>query len=919
MKVLFTIRRLAVCGFCISILIAALLLLPGGRIKTGRAVYEEELNILAAAWLKDRSGSPGKAGVDDPDMASLREYLMTMDPKEQRVPAERLALARQQTAEMIESGRSSGRMLPEWEEWQADMGGRTRAMMWDPNDPAGLKVWAGGVTGGLWYIDDISSSVSEWTPVSDMWANMSISSLAWDPNDPMTYYAGTGEAQTALIIYRESSGRGCGILASYDAGLTWEVIPSSVSFAYVTDIVVRDENGTSVIYAGVASGEYMGMPHQSVPSDGLYRSADSGITWEQVLPDIPGQNVPFAPSDIELTSGDRLIVGTMPNIDKEGGAYILYSDAGTHGSWTVYDDYHNIIINQPVYNLPGRVILSSSPSDPGRVYALIASGYMQYLVAYECRHIARSDDHGETWSSLITPPNSPSTGNWAYIAWHALAVGVSPTDPDHLFIGGLDVWKGETGGSAWSKVSDWLKMYSGGGDDYVHGDIHTFLFRPGHPDEMIIGTDGGVFYTQDAGASSPVFMERNRNYNTLQTYACAISPYTGDMKGGAGFQDNGSLYYEGDPVTIDAMVSGGDGAYCFWDRNEPELCITSSQYNRYYIWLNETLVTTISNFPSGNFICAAGYDYRINTLYANAAWFMLFRQDTLLRISNLPSGIPRGYIGLGTGSTVPFNHITVSPHSPEGQSTLFVGSQSGRLFRVDNAQDVPVTTGIGSTSFPAANISCVAVGGSEDTLLVTFSNYGVSSVWQTCDGGQSWEEKEGNLPDMPVRWALYHPDDASHAMLATDLGVWKTDNLQDEDVEWYPGGGGLAHVRVDMLRLRESDRTVLAGTHGRGLFSCTWNLPPVTSLAEKSGLLARVYPNPASGKLFVQLSEVTGNQITVHLLDVSGKTVLETAASRDGKDQLLIPVTLDHIPPGIYLLNIYDGQSVHSEKIVVTP
>ena len=40
------------------------------------------------------------------------------------------------------------------------MGGRTRAAMFDPNNPSGKKVWAGGVTGGLWRNNDITNDNS---------------------------------------------------------------------------------------------------------------------------------------------------------------------------------------------------------------------------------------------------------------------------------------------------------------------------------------------------------------------------------------------------------------------------------------------------------------------------------------------------------------------------------------------------------------------------------------------------------------------------------------------------------------------------------------------------------------------------------------------------------------------------------------
>ena len=141
------------------------------------------------------------------------------------------------------------------------------------------------------------------------------------------------------------------------------------------------------------------------------------------------------------------------------------------------------------------------------------------------------------------------------------------------------------------------------------------------------------------------------------------------------------------------------------------------------------------------------------------------------------------------------------------------------LYKIDFTDNESfTTTNITSNSFPTANISSVSEGGSTDTLLVTFSNYGITSIWYSSNGGDSWIEKQSNLPDMPIRTSLIHPDNSNHALVGTEIGVWGTENLNDINTTWAPHNNGIANVRIDMLSIREEDHMILASTHGRGQF-----------------------------------------------------------------------------------------------------
>ncbi|MFC2107680.1 T9SS type A sorting domain-containing protein, partial [Bacteroidota bacterium] len=434
-------------------------------------------------------------------------------------------------------------------------------------------------------------------------------------------------------------------------------------------------------------------------------------------------------------------------------------------------------------------------------------------------------------------------------------------------------------------------MYNSGGPDYVHGDIHRIEFYKGTSDDVIFCTDGGVFETDMGTASNPVFYERNNGYNTLQYYTCAFTPNAGEDLTLGGCQDNCTLFYDGQPITVGDVMSGGDGAYCFIDKNEPNIWLTSYQYNRYFIYVNGNTVANISNFAMGNFICPADYDYMNNALYANVVSFFGFQnQNRLLRVTDIPNSNNAGILDVGTTSNMPFTNVKYSQYSTPGTSTLFLGTQSGEIFKVENAESVPQATDLTGANLPVGYISGIDLIGSEDTILISFSNYGIESVWQTCDGGNNWVSKEGNLPDMPIRWVLYHPDNANQALLATELGVWATTNLQQSDVYWEPVNDGMANVRVDMLRFRESDNKVVAASHGRGLFYADFVLAPV-GIHERDHEIAEfnLYPNPATTHINCQF-QIPDSEFQICIYDLRG-TIVDVVEVPQGASEIQIDVS----------------------------
>ena len=100
------------------------------------------------------------------------------------------------------------------------------------------------------------------------------------------------------------------------------------------------------------------------------------------------------------------------------------------------------------------------------------------------------------------------------------------------------------------------------------------------------------------------------------------------------------------------------------------------------------------------------------------------------------------------------------------------------------------------------------------------------------DGGASWSNKEGNLPDIPVFSILHNPYEEEEVIVGTELGVWKTDNFTSASPNWTVAEEGMSDVAVHDMVFRGPSATnnrVVAATYGRGIyvgsFSANTNAP----------------------------------------------------------------------------------------------
>ena len=651
---------------------------------------------------------------------------------------------------------------PVWRErGPNNRGGRTRAIMIDSLNHN--RIWIGGVSGGLWRTEDITQADVQWDKLGIYFESLAISDIAQDPNNLSTYYVSTGESYTGDV-------QGAGIFKTTDDGATWTLMPSTAGssnvLAEVNEIYIHT-NGD--LYAATSQG-------------GLLRSQDGGNVWEKVAgTSLNGQSSnnfhDFFYNKVNQT------FYTCNDFD------IMKSATGNRGDWVSIGRSGNGFMDNVT-----RVEFTVCPSDPDVIYAIgnVNSFSSNTFV---------TNDGGANWSSHAAPDIFGGYGQ----AWYDLDIAADPFNCFRILAGGVVLSESTFQGFSWKSVGD-----------NVHSDHHNITFDPDIQGRVLFSNDGGIWFSTDGGQN---VTDKSLGYVTTQFYCCSIHPDAGSPYVMGGTQDNNSLIIDDAGLSPSRVAAGGDGMFCFIDQTTPNIQMVSSQYGNYQLSRNGGQTFGFGANAMGDFVNRSGYDSQAHILYGQTG--------------NSGSDFFRWTIASGAVDFVNITnytlHVTAVLADPNVPNRIYFGGSGGRVVRVDNANVEGTTDVAGASQYfadlPAgADVSSIYMDNqtSNDALISLFS-FGASlkNIWLTTTGGTEWHSIEGDLPDLPVRWAIFDPADHDKAMIATDAGVWATDDIDGDNTHWVPTDpvNGMPFVRVDMLVVRNSDKVVLAGTYGRGLMS----------------------------------------------------------------------------------------------------
>jgi len=793
--------------------------------------YHNNINQLSKSVDTDTILS---TSIDDPQ--SRAEYLKILlsNPNTGLIPQDIRIKELQFSDKLTEYSASKRIKASTWKyRGPNNLGGRTRAIGVDVMNEN--VIIAGGVSGGLWRSEDFGVS---WEKVSSDIPN--VTTVIQDTREGYTHiwYYGTGE-----LVRNSASGGGApfignGLFKSEDNGKSWKPLESTNSntpglldsdFDYCHSLKVDPVSGH--LYAATFGG--------------IKRSMDFGETFHEVI------------------DGDSCLFTDIA-IDANGNKYAFLSNNELNqGLFRSEDGDEWVNITPLAYPKTHRKTdISISGENDSIIYLFSEAPGFSALDHSLFRMTVYQDSAGQLVISYEDrSENIPSfggaVGDYDSQQSYDLFIEVSPMDEDIVFLGGTNLYR-STDGFSTPNNTVWVGGYSLSNDlskySQHHPDQHALVFLASDPRKMISSHDGGISFTEDNLKNEPDgtpvnWRSLNNGYQTSQANTIAIDAQnTSDNKVIVGFQDNGTWFTQSDTVSTPFLeIISGDGSFCSF-ANDGFVRYVSSQTgfifrlnysdpeNNFFESFTNATPSLATGFLFINPFLLDKVDDRIMYLPAGKHLWKNTNLNEIPIFSNNKTSVNWRRID---SSEIPSGKISALDVSKQQKGLVYYGTTKGMVYKIniqDSDLEVAQPENLTDTDvLPVGYVSCIEIDDrNPQTVTVVYSNYGIPSIFHSFDGGQTWQDVEGNLASLETegpsfRWVeSLHYQGARRFYLGTSIGLFSTDSMRGENTVWIKeGDGSIGNAVVTMVKAR-ADGLVTVATHGNGVYMTMLNkdMPP---------------------------------------------------------------------------------------------
>lgn len=665
------------------------------------------------------------------------------------------------------------------------------------------EYYVAAAAGGVWKTTNAGVTYSS---VFDGEGSYSIGCLAIDPNNTNVVWVGSGENNN-----QRSVSYGDGLYKTEDGGKSWKNVGLKNS-EHIGRIAI-DPTNSDIVYVAA-----YGPVWSSGGDRGIYKTTDGGKTWNRIL------NISEHTGFNEVMLDPRhpnIIYAAAHQRQRKIFTYIgggpesaLYKSTDAGATW-----------NKMMEGLPsgdlGRIGLNYSPANPDVLYAVVEAPEGK-------GGVFKSTDRGASWEKQ---GGYTSSGNYYQ------KIFCDPKDVNKIFVINAYMVISKDGGKTFSNL----------GEKSKHIDNHVIWINPKNTDHYLVGCDGGLYESFDAGEN----WDFKANIPVTQFYKVATDNAFPFYHIHGGTQDNFSI--GGPSRTLSAngifnsdwyFTSLGDGFESQVDQSNPDIVYAQAQYgalNRYdkksgeylsiqpqeqegeaaYRW-NWDAPLVISQFDNKRLYFAANKVFRSDD-----------RGNTWKVISgDLSRQIDRNTLPVmgkvwsmdavaKNGSTDIYGNITALTESKLDENLLYAGTDDGLIhvttdggrnwMKVDNIPGIPERTYVNQI---------IASQHNKNVAYATFNHHRNGDfhpyVYKTSDAGKTWKAIQNNLPERGTAYCIAEDHVNADLLFAgTEFGVFVS---IDGGAKWIQLKGGLPTIAVRDLEIQKRENDLVLATFGRGFY-----------------------------------------------------------------------------------------------------